>query len=64
MIQELISPFAAVVSNIQCAAEPLYCRMTLENDDRKTYLNGNYACGHLLPAGPRVERLILKAINF
>ena len=38
MTQECISPFVSVISNIQCAAQPLYYRMTLEKDHRESYV--------------------------
>ena len=38
MTQEFISPFVSVISNIQCAAQPLYYRMTLEKDHRESHV--------------------------
>ena len=38
MTQEFISPFVSVISNIQYAAQPLYCRMILEKDHRESYI--------------------------
>ena len=38
MTQAFISPFVSAISNIQCAAQPLYHRMILEKDHRESYI--------------------------